>query len=94
MQVIRAKHKLKGFAFAAKAPKGCAASLTLALGNNTLEVCSCSWVYPCHWKATAGVDRLQVGLTLGCTRLTLCCHTDFPTLIMRLHITTITILRQ
>ena len=40
MQVIRTKHKLKAFAFAAKAPKGCAASLTLALGNNTLEVCS------------------------------------------------------
>ena len=40
VQVIRTKHKLKAFAFAAKATKGCAASLTLALGNNTLEVCS------------------------------------------------------
>ena len=41
MQVLRTKHKVKAFSFAAKAPKGCAASITLALSNNTLEVCSC-----------------------------------------------------
>ncbi|CAL5229844.1 g13253 [Coccomyxa viridis] len=40
LQVIRTKHKLKAFTFAARAPKGCAASLTLALGNNTLEAWS------------------------------------------------------
>ncbi len=58
MQIIRTKHKLKAFAFAAKAPKGCAASLTLALGNNTLEVCSHAFLYerPCQRLPSAPVQ--------------------------------------
>ena len=40
MQIIRTKHKIKGFHIAAKAAAGCMASLSLALGNNTLEVCA------------------------------------------------------
>ena len=58
MQVIRTKHKLKAFAFAAKAPKGCAAGVTLALGNNTLEVrscaCPCSILCLTHQNLLAG----------------------------------------
>ena len=58
MQVIRTKHKLKAFTFAARAPKGCAASLTLALGNNTLEVCSHVSLYesPCQHLSTSSVQ--------------------------------------
>ena len=48
MQVLRTKHKVKAFSFAAKAPKGCAASITLALGNNTLEVCSSDQISISH----------------------------------------------
>ena len=40
VQVIRTKHKVKAFHIAAKAAAGCMASLSLALGNNTLEVCA------------------------------------------------------
>ena len=40
MQIIRTKHKIKGFHITAKAAAGCMASLSLALGNNTLEVCA------------------------------------------------------
>ena len=40
MQVIRTKHKVKAFHIAAKAAPGCLASLSLAIGNNTLEVCT------------------------------------------------------
>ena len=40
MQVIRTKHKIKAFHIAARAAAGCMASLSLALGNNTLEVCA------------------------------------------------------
>lgn len=40
VQIIRTKHKIKGFHITAKAAAGCMASLSLALGNNTLEVCA------------------------------------------------------
>ena len=46
-QVLRAKHKVKAFAFAPRPSKGSAATCTLALGNNSIEVqtCICS---PCQ----------------------------------------------
>ena len=40
VQVIRTKHKIKAFQIAAKASAGCMATLSLALSNNTLEVCA------------------------------------------------------
>jgi hypothetical protein len=40
--VLRAKHKVKAFAFAPRPSKGSVATCTLALGNNSIEVGLCT----------------------------------------------------